>query len=114
MSEKYHVILKKVPNSSDITEAHVEYDGFKSTGGSITGKLAYKSMFVNKEASIPKKATVRWILKNGKQYSKEIKVSEKLPHPFEGELIFLIDDNKVLFQWIERPISDDSKYIWRL
>jgi len=112
MNEKYHVVLRKKSSSSDIAGAYVQYDGFESAGGAITGQIEYKTMFANKEAAIPKKVNVRWI-SSGRKYTKEIRIFEKLPHPFEGELVFIFDGNEVLFQWIVKSISDDSKGVWR-
>ena len=83
----YGVAVRNL-TSSLITDAHVTFGNFKSTGGAIDPGI-YKITHEIGEP-IPEEATVEWRTADGRLHVKRVAVKSVIPRNFSGRIFFEI------------------------
>lgn len=83
-SNDYGVAIRNM-TTSDIEEAHVSFDGFRSVGGGIEPGLYVVHMEVGRP--IPESAVVEWKT-GGSQKSQTVRVRDVVPSRFHGDIYF--------------------------
>lgn len=100
MRDQYDVVLRNV-GSVELDKVHVSYGNFKSAGGILPPGVSATHSFAGEEAAIPEEAKAEWIrVRDGKRFVKAVKVKSLLPKGrFQGDIIFLFDDDDVSLTW---------------
>ncbi|MCA1789471.1 MAG: hypothetical protein LC667_06335 [Thioalkalivibrio sp.] len=95
-------------SGTEISEAYVSFDSFRSAGGSFYP--GQEKTHGDPPRRIPRLATVAWRDSKGKGHVEEIEVSRLAGERFEGDLVFVIGERGAFLEMKERasrPFFED-------
>ena len=88
-----------------INNAHISYNKFKSVGGIVIPDSTKTHMINNRK--IPEMVSIKWISKSGKEYIKNLKLTEKIPTNIKSgsSLVFEINNKNEVKFYVKPPFK---------